>query len=302
VNVEDRVWALLGIAPTDDQRAIRVAYSAKLRDIDPGSDPQAFIVLREAFEAVRSGKPDHIAALSSDNPAPIESIAAEASESPLSTLAKLLHSGRHKRGRAALATPDQAREMAELWRAVVNDPQMERVSYYHQVEQQIIVLILECAPLSDPLVDRSISFFGWLKTSEDAAQPATVAAILHRQRLLILIDQLEAGHDLQRAWRELTTPVSGTPVRGTVYRGFVEELLGLAQTDYPGLEQYFDPARVALWDVDEPGPRLSHAQRRRRMGAIMWSIILAGLGFVVFAAVMANKESAQQHSVSGSHP
>ncbi|MES2441811.1 MAG: hypothetical protein V4574_03205 [Pseudomonadota bacterium] len=46
-------WKALGIDPTSDTRAIRIAYAARLKEIDPESDPQAFIALREAFETAR---------------------------------------------------------------------------------------------------------------------------------------------------------------------------------------------------------------------------------------------------------
>lgn len=46
-------WKVLGIAPTSDTRAIRSAYSALLKAIDPETDPRAFIALREAFEAAK---------------------------------------------------------------------------------------------------------------------------------------------------------------------------------------------------------------------------------------------------------
>lgn len=46
-------WKELGIDPTSDTRAIRVAYSARLKAIDPETDPQAFIALREAFDAAK---------------------------------------------------------------------------------------------------------------------------------------------------------------------------------------------------------------------------------------------------------
>lgn len=43
-------WDTLGIEPTEDRRAIRVAYARRLKEIDVDADPQAFIALREAFE------------------------------------------------------------------------------------------------------------------------------------------------------------------------------------------------------------------------------------------------------------
>lgn len=46
-------WAVLDIEPTNDDRAIRKAYSAKLKQIDVENDPAAFIELRSAMEQAR---------------------------------------------------------------------------------------------------------------------------------------------------------------------------------------------------------------------------------------------------------
>ncbi len=51
-------WSELGIAPTRDREAIRAAYAARLKRLDPRADTAAFQALRRAYEhALRSGAP-----------------------------------------------------------------------------------------------------------------------------------------------------------------------------------------------------------------------------------------------------
>lgn len=47
-------WAVLGIPETDDERAVKRAYSARLKEMDVEADPQGFIALRQAFEHARN--------------------------------------------------------------------------------------------------------------------------------------------------------------------------------------------------------------------------------------------------------
>jgi hypothetical protein len=49
------MWEVLAIAPTDDARAIRRAYAARLREIDPDRDREAFARLRAALESALAG-------------------------------------------------------------------------------------------------------------------------------------------------------------------------------------------------------------------------------------------------------
>lgn len=45
-----QVWDVLGIAPTNDEQAVRKAYLARLPGVHPEEDPQGFRLLREAYE------------------------------------------------------------------------------------------------------------------------------------------------------------------------------------------------------------------------------------------------------------
>jgi hypothetical protein len=45
------MWQVLGIEATDDPSAIRRAYAARLKSLDPDRDPDAFKTLRQAYES-----------------------------------------------------------------------------------------------------------------------------------------------------------------------------------------------------------------------------------------------------------
>ena len=44
------IWKILEIEPTDDKKKIKSAYRAKLREVNPESQPETFMELREAYE------------------------------------------------------------------------------------------------------------------------------------------------------------------------------------------------------------------------------------------------------------
>src|SRR6202035_1471609 len=52
------MWDELGIAPCDEAKAIRRAYAARLKKLDPDRDPEAFARLRRALEWALNGAGD----------------------------------------------------------------------------------------------------------------------------------------------------------------------------------------------------------------------------------------------------
>lgn len=74
--MSDQVWGVLGIEATNDERAIRKAYLARLPGFHPEEDPQGFKSLREAYEAAlemaRQGCAGDPAVASSEASAPEE--------------------------------------------------------------------------------------------------------------------------------------------------------------------------------------------------------------------------------------
>lgn len=74
--MSDQLWGVLGIEATNDERAIRKAYLARLPGFHPEEDPQGFKSLREAYEAAlemaRQGCAGDPAVASSEAGAPEE--------------------------------------------------------------------------------------------------------------------------------------------------------------------------------------------------------------------------------------
>jgi hypothetical protein len=80
------MWDELGIAPCDDPKAIRRAYAARLKTLDPDRDPQAFARLRHAFEqALSAAGRDPRPAAASQPPAAPEREADPAAEHSVTT-------------------------------------------------------------------------------------------------------------------------------------------------------------------------------------------------------------------------
>lgn len=114
-------WTILGIAPTDDKKAITAAYRAKLRTTNPEDKPEEFKALRSAYEE----------ALRLADQGPVET---EADESPL---------GRWKAALAALYHDFPRRIRPEAWRELLDDPICAGLDTRPQAEEALLGFLME---------------------------------------------------------------------------------------------------------------------------------------------------------------
>ena len=52
--MQENIWSVLGIEPTEDERAIKRAYATKVKIHSPEADPAGYMKLRAAYEQAKS--------------------------------------------------------------------------------------------------------------------------------------------------------------------------------------------------------------------------------------------------------
>ncbi|WP_300973073.1 hypothetical protein [Sphingomonas sp. LHG3406-1] len=274
----------LGIEPTDDRKAIRRAYAAKLKAMDIEADPQGYEGLREARDvALRHadgfGEPSdevYVGSLEAAEAQPsvaadadtmvMEPAAEEASadaalfedlrlalSQDTSAIAALLAEAREQQ--RPLAEEEQ-QAIADHWNRLVDNPLLGHVGMLAQGSEIFAEVIAESMPQSDMLIEPAATFFGWSGEDELTAEPA-LAAVLERRRDLAMARALdEPSHRLHKAWNELREPASEHSRKGWfVGQDKVDELLTLVRTRHPTLEHHFDSWRVSLWEVRDTGAK-----------------------------------------------
>ena len=172
-------WTILGIAPTDDKKAITAAYRAKLRTTNPEDKPEEFKALRSAYEE----------ALRLADQGPVET---EADESPL---------GRWKAALAALYHDFPRRIRPEAWRELLDDPICAGLDTRPQAEEALLGFLMEHYYLPRAVWRTLDAAFSWVERSGELSEtfpPEFIEnCVVNGIRFVstLTYDQFEPGRD-----------------------------------------------------------------------------------------------------------
>lgn len=301
------IWKRLGIAPTEDGRAIKKAYAARLKAIDPDEDPQAFIALREARDAALSQseacapaaarvqeEPERPEPEPFRRPSPSRHHAGAAMEPGQDTAVALAPDPPRKQRPSPWQTPSiddhlhrieavlfappgepaDAEALAAEGEALLRHPEMAVIGREDQVEAWLGEAIADTIPRSDALIAPAVRHFDWAAKAEGWECPWYVEVVVQRDRDCRFRDEASTG-DHGPAMRRLATP----PPRRTDFlmAWAVGNFLREIRSNHPTLERDFDPETIAWWDREL-------AARRRRFP---WAGALGLAGALLGAAALA---------------
>lgn len=238
-------WRRLGIAPTEDKRAIKRAYAAKLKATDVENDPRAFIELREAletatWEADYLQYQDHVGepeTAPEPGPEPVEiepirdeELAVAEAPGPVEDEYEPEDSEhyhptywRWEPERQPETEADQERivellwgeapvddiavELAERTHKILTSPEMERIDHASAIEDWMASIIAQAIPRADTMARIVVPHFGWEGEGDDWRQRYGVSAAAARFRDLEALDRLaRPDHRWHAAWTLLRQP------------------------------------------------------------------------------------------------
>jgi hypothetical protein len=296
-------WALLGIEPTDDKRAVRMAYTQRLKETDVDSDPAAFIRLRKALDEALfwgTSKPDweeedwggdleqwpDIANLQfAFQPGAFDLRMDEGEWRPDLPAASEDRLGMACAELDRLLFADEEpdpEQIAALGGEIMSDPELVNVDRAAETERWLAQLIPAGAPRSDPLIEPAVARFGWDRWDRHWRRDEDVEQALSRREAIQFLARCQDIHVQRVALEELRRPArSRLEWDNLSLAREVREFLALIDTQHPLLHRDLNADSVAWWRSYLAGPYLP---------ASFWSLLLmVPAAVTLFGLVVANE-------------
>jgi hypothetical protein len=243
VNPSAADWQLLEIAPTEDGRAIRVAYARQLKAIDPEADPKSFIALRSAYERASGRTSAPVEVEPPSGPSQLDDGAERHAEAILALFRE------HSDPRPWLAPAAQEQLIAH-WQAIAADPRLERLDYAARVEHWAAAIIAQAAPLSAPILMLAAERFGWIDADKNVHSSPYLIDIARRYRMLQLLHTAaRPGSRYHSAWVELHKPANSFFGSKGLNPPRIYEVIAAMRYALPQLGEEFDQIRLEAWEI-----------------------------------------------------
>lgn len=287
------LWATLGISATRDSREIRRAYARRLKALNAEDDPDAFQILRAAYERAMAiaGAPAGIKAEALEPPIVVADEDAFAPFAPESNLPAPGPVGVANEEEAELAKLRQRltelvsdaetapRDVLEVFEALIRSTALESIELRERTERWLAGFMVEAGEHADVLIEPAIAAFGW-DTTQLSEHQLGVTVVARREDIRF-IEQLRAPHHKHAdAWLALTRPL--TRLRRVLYRctlglpGSVRALLELIDHQRPGVTACCNEEAVAWWRRMVSQPNFGPGFVWSTVGGILYGTI--GLG------------------------
>ena len=270
MNSVAEAWARLGIAATDDKREVKRAYGRALKQIDPETDPQAFVDLREAYDAAlqwgtetpywEDDALEEMLATGAAEGEDAELAAVEAGEEdwwerwrpepPAPAGEDGLRDACRDLDRLLFDDPPPPPErILEAGTRVLAHPGLAEVDRLTETEHWLAEAISASSPRSDPLIEPAAARFGWKQAGRDWRRHYHIAAVLARRDDLLFLEQCrKPAHVHHSAVEALTAPPPGKlRIAQLDLAGEVGKFLDVVASEHPTLEQDLDPDSLAWW-------------------------------------------------------